>query len=172
MVESEMKRKIGGKKIGPAAKKDSISEATRRAAADHPANTAIGPKAKPKRFFNLWFATVAATISKSAGSPIVFFAALIFIVIWAVSGPYLGFSAGWQMILNAGTGISTFLMVFIIQNSQNRDDMALHIKLDEIIRALHGANNKIINLQTLSHEELEHLQTKFATIGSTARRKK
>ena len=151
-------------------KTNSASEEPSHKVVDYSANLSTGTQAKSTRPFHKWFASVAASISRSAGSPIVFFAALALIVIWAASGPYFGFSAGWQMIVNAGTAISTFLMVFIIQNSQNRDGMALQIKLDEIIRALHGANNKIINLETLSHDELEHLQTKFAKIGSTARR--
>lgn len=166
-----MKRKANRKVIRPTAKKNSSAAEPSRQAVDRSANLSIGTQAKPTRlFFHRWFATIAANISKSAGSPIVFFAALASIVAWAASGPYFGFSAGWQMIVNAGTAISTFLMVFIIQNSQNRDGMALQIKLDEIIRALHSANNEIINLETLSHDELEHMQTKFAKIGSTARR--
>ena len=158
------------KKTGPIAKTKTAPEQSTPQVVDNAKNLSSTPHAPPTRHFHKWFANVAASISKSAGSPIVFFAALAFIVVWAASGPYLGFSAGWQMIVNAGTAISTFLMVFIIQNSQNRDGMALQIKLDEIIRALHGANNEIINLETLSHEELENMQTKFAKIGSTARR--
>lgn len=170
IIEGKMIRKANRKVIRPTTKKNSTAAEPSRKSVDRSANLSIGTEAKPTRLFHKWFATIAASISKSAGSPIVFFAALASIVVWAASGPYFDFSAGWQMIVNAGTAISTFLMVFIIQNSQNRDGMALQIKLDEIIRALHSANNEIINLETLSHDELEHMQTKFAKIGSTARR--
>lgn len=165
-----MKRNSIHPKKGAEAKEHSLGDAPSRSTADHVANTATALKTPPKRLFHVWFARLAATISKSAGSPITFCVGLAFVLVWAASGPLLHYSAGWQMIINAGTGISTFLMVFIIQNSQTREDMALHIKLDEIIRALQGANNKIINLQTLSHEELENMQNQFAKIGSTARR--
>jgi low affinity Fe/Cu permease len=130
-----------------------------------------GAYSQASRGFNKWFASFAANISKSAGSPLVFCIALASILGWAASGPYLGYSPGWQMVVNTGTTICTFLMVFIIQNSQNRDGLALQIKLDEIIRAVHGAKNGMINLETLSHEELEQMQTKFAEIGSSARQK-
>ena len=166
-----MKHKPNRKLLRPTTKKNGTAGGSSHKALDNSANLSTGVQVKPPRQFHKWFASLAASISRSAGSPVVFFVALASIVIWAASGPYLAFSAGWQMIVNAGTAISTFLMVFIIQNSQNRDGMALQIKLDEIIRALDGANNKIINLETLSHDELEHMQTKFAKIGSTARRR-
>jgi low affinity Fe/Cu permease len=88
---------------------------------------------------------------------------------WAVCGPFFGYSAEWQMVVNTGTTICTFLMVFIIQNSQNRDGMALQIKLDEIIRAVGAAQNSMIDLESLSHKELEDLSEKFARLGQKAR---
>ena len=115
------------------------------------------------------FASFANKLSKWAGSPLVFSAALLSILAWAVSGPYFGYSPLWQMIVNTATTICTFLMVFIVQNSQNRDGLAVQIKLDEIIRAVHGAKNGLINLESLSREEMEQLQAKFAEIGSNAR---
>lgn len=157
------------KKLGSTAKIHNAHKETFGKNTENSDTFSIGTQVNPTRQFHKWFATVAASISKSAGSPIVFFIALALILTWAATGPYLGFSPAWQMTINAGTAISTFLMVFIIQNSQNRDGMAVQIKLDEIIRALHGANNELINLETLSHQELEHMQTKFAKIGSTAR---
>lgn len=93
------------------------------------------------------------------------------ILVWAVSGPYFNFSQNWQMIVNTGTTICTFLMVFIIQNSQNRDGMALQIKLDEIIRAIGPAENSIIDLEDLSHQELEAMKAKFALLAKKARSK-
>lgn len=116
-----------------------------------------------------WFASFASKLSKWAGSPLAFSAALISILAWAVSGPYFGYSPLWQMIVNTGATICTFLMVFIVQNSQNRDGLAVQIKLEEIIRAIHGAKNGLINLESLSQQEMEQLQVKFAEIGSNAR---
>ena len=116
------------------------------------------------------FATFAALISKWAGSSTIFALASISILAWAVCGPFFGYSAEWQMIVNTGTTICTFLMVFVIQNSQNRDGMALQIKLDEIIRAVGTAKNSMIDLESLSHEELEELREKFAKLAKKARK--
>ena len=116
------------------------------------------------------FATFAASISKWAGSPIVFAIAALFILVWAACGLYFGYSAGWTIIVNTGTTICTFLMVFVIQNSQNRDGLALQIKLNEIIRAMSGAKNSMIDLENLSHKELEEMKIKFAKIGHRARK--
>ena len=120
--------------------------------------------------FETWFSSFAAKISKWAGSPLVFTAALISILAWAACGPYFGYSDTWQMIVNTGTTICTFLMVFVIQNSQNRDGLAVQIKLDEIIRSIQGAKNTMIDLEDLSQQELEELQVKFAEIGNRARK--
>ena len=117
------------------------------------------------------FAAFAAKISKWAGSSTIFIIAAALILVWGASGPYFGFSAGWQMIVNTGTTICTFLMVFIIQNSQNRDGLALQIKLDEIIRAIGAAQNGMIDLEELSQQELEDMKQKFAKIGQRARKK-
>ena len=89
---------------------------------------------------------------------------------WALCGPFFGYSDGWMLVVNTGTTIITFLMVFIIQNSQNRDELAIQIKLDEIIRAVHGAQNALINLEDLPQSELEELRVKFASLGHKARK--
>jgi low affinity Fe/Cu permease len=99
----------------------------------------------------------------------VFAVAVAAIVAWASSGPFLGFSDGWQLLVNTGTTVITFLMVLLIQNSQNRSTLALQIKLDEIIRAVHGARNTLIDLENLSEKELETLRDKFARMGEKAR---
>jgi low affinity Fe/Cu permease len=165
-----MKRKPSQNlKMGARAKNSEAAEAPVCVDPDSPAILTTGAYTDAARGFSKWFASFAANISKSAGSPFVFCMALASILAWAASGPYLGFSPGWQMVVNTGTTICTFLMVFIIQNSQNRDGLALQIKLDEIIRAVQRAKNGMINLETLSHEELEQMQTRFAEIGSTAR---
>jgi low affinity Fe/Cu permease len=116
------------------------------------------------------FAVFANRISRWAGSPLVFAVALSSVLAWAMFGPYAGFSESWQMVINTGTTICTFLMVFIIQNSQNRDGLAVQIKLDEIIRAVHGAKNSMIDLEDMPQEELEKLRVSFAVVGHKARR--
>ena len=116
------------------------------------------------------FAVFANCISRWAGSPLVFAVALSSVLAWALFGPYARFSESWQMVINTGTTICTFLMVFIIQNSQNRDGLAVQIKLDEIIRAVHGAKNSMIDLEDMPQEELEKLRVSFAAVGHKARR--
>jgi low affinity Fe/Cu permease len=117
-----------------------------------------------------YFASFASGVARIAGSPYVFAAALLFIVGWAAFGPAAGFSENWQLIVNTGITICTFLMVFVIQNSQNRDGLALQIKLDELIRALGGAKNDMIDLESMSAAELKELQKRFAKLGSKARK--
>ncbi len=123
----------------------------------------------PSTSWQTRFGRFAATIARLAGNPIVFAMAVGSVLIWAACGPYFGYSQGWQLIINTGTTICTFLMVFVIQNSQNRDGLAVQIKLDEIIRAVRGAENKLIDLEDLSQEELEALRVEFARMGEEAR---
>jgi low affinity Fe/Cu permease len=92
---------------------------------------------------------------KALGSPIALVAAVLVIVVWAITGPLFGFSDTWQLVINTGTTIVTFLMVFVIQNSQNRDSKAVHIKLDELIEAMEGARNRIALAELESDEEQE-----------------
>ncbi len=117
------------------------------------------------------FGKFAAAASWWAGGPAVFAAALIFVVVWAACGPFFDYSQAWQMIINTATTICTFLMVFVIQNSQNREGLALQIKLDEVIRALHGATNRMIDLEDLPQHELEKLRAAFAELGEAARKR-
>jgi low affinity Fe/Cu permease len=116
-------------------------------------NTPVGPD----RFGR--FATCA---SSWLGSKRGFLCAGMFIVLWAVSGPFLHFSDFWQLIVNTGTDIVTFLMVFLIQNTQNRDARAINLKLDELIRAVDNARNHMINIEKLSDSELDLLEEQFA----------
>jgi low affinity Fe/Cu permease len=120
-------------------------------------------------WLDTWFGFFAARISKWAGSPLVFTAALISMLVWAAFGPFFEYSDVWMLIVNTGTTIVTFLMVFVIQNSQNRDGLAVQIKLDEIIRAVHAAKNAMIDLEDLPQDELERLRVKFAQLGDKAR---
>jgi low affinity Fe/Cu permease len=119
--------------------------------------------------FEKSFAVFASKVSKWTGSSAAFCIAAFVILGWAISGPYFGFSPGWQMVVNTGTTIGTFLMVFVIQNSQNRDGLALQIKLDEIIRAVGKAQNSFIDLEDRSQEELDDIKVEFAQLAVKAR---
>jgi low affinity Fe/Cu permease len=119
--------------------------------------------------FEKSFAYFASRVSKWTGSSTAFCVAALLILLWALSGPYFGFSPSWQMVVNTGTTIGTFLMVFVIQNSQNRDGLALQIKLDEIIRAIGKAENGLIDLEDRSQEELDEIKADFATLALKAR---
>ena len=119
--------------------------------------------------FEKSFALFASKVSKWAGSSAAFCIAALFILAWSISGPYFGFSANWQMVVNTVTTIATFLMVFVIQNSQNRDGLALQIKLDEIIHAIGKAQNSFLDLEDRSQEELDEIKDQFARIAVKAR---
>lgn len=107
-------------------------------------------------------------ISQVLGNPWSFGAAVIVTVIWALTGPFFDFSDTWQLVANTATTIITFLMVFLIQNTQNRDAKALHLKLDELLRGLRGARNQLIDLEDLSDEELTKLEVEFRAIRERA----
>jgi low affinity Fe/Cu permease len=104
------------------------------------------------------FTSFASAVSHAAGNPITFVVCCLAIIIWMASGPVFGFSDTWQLVINTGTTIVTFLMVFLIQNTQNRDNAALQAKLDEIIRAVSDANNHFIGIEHLTAEELEQIR--------------
>ena len=110
---------------------------------------------------NDWFRKFAHRTSEIVGSPWAFLAALLITIAWAVSGPFFGFSDTWQLIINTGTTISTGLIVFLIQNTQNRDAKAIHLKLDELLRGVKGARTGLVDLEDLSDEELQKLQKQF-----------
>ncbi|MDP1740488.1 low affinity iron permease family protein [Polaromonas sp.] len=119
---------------------------------------------------NNWYANTAKAASRYAGRPVTFFMAALVIVVWIVTGPLFGFSDTWQLVINTGTTIVTFLMVFLIQNSQNRDTEAIQIKLDELIRATQGAHNALLDLEELNEESLDTFRTKYQALATTARR--
>jgi low affinity Fe/Cu permease len=110
------------------------------------------------------FGRWAAATAHWCGSPLAFFLACSSVVLWAVLGPLFGFSDTWQLVINTATTVITFLIVFLIQNTQNRDARALHLKLDELIRALHPAKNEMIDIESLSDTELEHLQKRYEVL--------
>ena len=107
------------------------------------------------------FRKFASKASTAAGSPWAFLIAASLVIVWAVTGPFLGFSEVWQLTINTGTTIVTFLMVFLIQNAQNRDNEAIQLKLDELLRATKGARTDMVDLEELSDEDLQHLQRAF-----------
>jgi low affinity Fe/Cu permease len=107
------------------------------------------------------FRKFANKTSEIVGSPWAFIAAVAIIVTWAVSGPVFGFSDTWQLVINTGTTIITFLMVFLIQNTQNRDAKAIHLKLDELLRAVADARTGMVDLEDMTDEELKQLQEEF-----------
>lgn len=116
-----------------------------------------------------FFSAFANKISHWCGSPVVFAMALGLIIVWGVSGPVFGFSDTWQLVINTSTTIITFLMVFIIQHTQNRDTLAVHLKLDELIRATEGAHNALLNLEKLDPTELEKICSHYTELADKAR---
>ena len=118
-----------------------------------------------------WFTRAAKWASHTAGRPMTFMVAVTIILLWALTGPIFGYSDTWQLVINTSTTIVTFLMVFLIQNTQNRDTEALQIKLDEIIRAIEGAHNALLDLEELDDEELEEIRSDYLKLAETARLK-
>src|SRR4029078_1816645 len=115
------------------------------------------------------FARVAGRISALSGHYLTFLVALGLIIVWAVSGPFFGFSETGQLLINTGTTIVTFLMVFLIQNTQNRDALAMHLKLDELIHAIENADNNLIRAEDETQDELHALKAKYeALLGEHA----
>ena len=127
------------------------------------------PTKKPGKFSKL-FAEVAKVGSREVATAWVFALALGTVVVWAVSGPFFGFSDTWQLVINTGTTIVTFLMVFLIQNTQNRDTGAIQTKLDELIRAIEGAHNALLDLEELDDSEIEHIRRDYRNLATEARK--
>jgi len=117
------------------------------------------------------FTRVAQAVATWTGRPITFVVAVSLIVVWAVSGPIFNFNDTWQLVINTSTTIITFLMVFIIQNSQNRDTAAMQIKLDELIIRLEGAREELLDLEELDEADLSEIRKDFCGRASTAREK-
>ena len=115
------------------------------------------------------FTRFAQWTAHAAGHPLSFALAAGVIVVWLVTGPLFGFSDTWQLVINTGTTIVTFLMVFLIQNTQNRDSAAVHLKLDELIRAIEGAHNAFLDLEELTESDLEALRAQYGTLARAAR---
>ena len=123
-----------------------------------------------KRGFD--FQTLANRAAVVVGSRWSFFAAASIIILWGITGPIFHYSDTWQLIINTGTTIITFLIVFLIQNTQNRDARAIHLKLDEVIRSIHQAHNEMIDIEKLSDEELSELAKRYETIRAECEHRK
>jgi len=115
------------------------------------------------------FTRFASAVSRGTGSPTAFLLAGLVVFTWLVSGPLFGFSDTWQLVINTGTTIVTFLMVFLIQNAQYRDSEALHVKLDELIRAMDGAHNALLDLEDLDESELALVRRDYQDLAHKAR---
>ena len=117
-----------------------------------------------------WFTRFANFSSRFAGKPITFMLAFAVVAVWGISGPIFHYSNTWQLVINTGTTIITFMMVFLIQNTQNRDGYALQVKLDELIRAREGAHNALLDLEELDDETLEAIRKRYGELAKKARK--
>lgn len=116
-----------------------------------------------------WYSGFAKATAHFCGRPRVFTFAVAIIVLWLATGPFFGFSDTWQLVVNTGTTIITFLMVFLIQNTQNRDTEAIQVKLDELIRATNGAHNALLDLEELEDQSLEAFRSRYQALAAAAR---
>lgn len=116
-----------------------------------------------------WYTRFAKATAHFTGRPRVFTLAVLIILVWIVTGPAFHFSDTWQLVINTGTTIITFLMVFLIQNTQNRDTQAIQVKLDELIRSTNGAHNALLDLEELEEETLASFRARYQALASAAR---
>jgi low affinity Fe/Cu permease len=128
------------------------------------------PRHKRKHSFGRILERFSAVVTMWTGTSIAFAIACAVIVAWVVSGPFFGYSDTWQLVINTGTTIVTFLMVFLIQRTQNKDSMALHLKLNELVAAVDGASNRLIDVEDLSEEELTALHSFYARLVTMSKR--
>ena len=127
-------------------------------------------KIKKKRGFSSFFDTLANKITKTAGKSTTFLCALLLIILWGATGPLFNYSDTWQLIINTSTTIITFLMVFVIQQTQNKDTTALHLKLNELISSSKLSSNNLINIEDLTEEELDVLKKFYAKLAVLAKK--
>jgi low affinity Fe/Cu permease len=116
-----------------------------------------------------WFTRFTKWTARASGKSVTFIGAVLIIVAWAITGPIFGFSDTWQLVINTGTTIITFLMVFLIQSTQNRDSEAMQVKLDELIHVMKGAQNALLDLEELEEEELDRIRESYQKIAERAR---
>lgn len=120
--------------------------------------------------FAQFFNSFATKVTHAAGAPITFILAFLIIIIWAITGPIFNFSDTWQLVINTGTTIITFLMVFVIQQTQNKDTLALQLKLNELIAANEKASNRLVDIEDLTEEELEVLKRFYIKVAEKAKK--
>ncbi len=137
---------------------------TKKVAPSERADEKQGLRCKLREGFRIF----SSTTSRLVGTAWAFAAAILIIVVWGLSGPAFHYSDTWQLVINTGTTIVTFLMVFLIQNTQNRDAKAIHLKLDELIHAMKGARNELVDLEKLSDDDLKKLEDQFEAIHDRA----
>ena len=123
---------------------------------------------KKKNRLSLLFGKMSNKVTKATGSPMAFITALTIVIIWAITGPIFGFSDTWQLVINTGTTIVTFLMVFIIQQSQNKDTIAIQLKLNELIACSEKASNRLIDIEDLTDEELDKIKKFYIKLAELA----
>ena len=116
-----------------------------------------------------WFAKFAKWTARKTGRPSAFVSAVLIVVVWGATGPLFGYSDTWQLVINTGTTVVTFLMVFLIQNAQNRDSEAIQVKLDELIRVMAGAHNALLDLEELEEDELSLIRGNYQRLAKQAR---
>ena len=117
----------------------------------------------------LWLEKSASSVTRWTGSTSAFALACSIIVVWGLTGPYFHFNDTWQLVINTGTTIVTFLMVFLIQRTQNKDSLALHLKLNEVVAALDGASNRLIDVESLTEQDLQVLHSHYARLAQMAK---
>jgi low affinity Fe/Cu permease len=129
----------------------------------------IAANVRKTGYWNARFDRFARAWSRLTGKPLAFNVAMLVILVWLITGPLFGFSDTWQLIINTATTIVTFLMVFLIQHTQNRDTDALQVKLDELIRAIEGANNELLDLEEMEEDELALLRKQYLELARISR---
>jgi low affinity Fe/Cu permease len=127
-------------------------------------------KNKNARRFSLFFDRMATKVTKASGKPAAFIIACLIIIVWGITGPVFHYSDTWQLVINTGTTIITFLMVFIIQQTQNKDTIALQIKLNELIASSDSASNRLVNVEDLTTDDLEMLKNFYIKLSSLAKK--
>jgi low affinity Fe/Cu permease len=123
---------------------------------------------RKKRSMSVLFQKMSSKVTKATGSPLAFTIALGVVLVWGITGPIFGFSDTWQLVINTGTTIVTFLMVFIIQQSQNKDTMAIQLKLNELIACNERASNRLVDIEDLTDEELEKIKKFYIKLSELA----
>ena len=126
------------------------------------------PQSRVGRLFDHF----ASAVTRATGSPVAFGCAVLVIALWALAGPWAGYSEVWQLVVNTGTTIITFLMVFLIQQNQNKDSRALHVKLDELLMALKGASDKLVDIEDMEEDEIEEIAERYRRLARAARKLK